>query len=66
MDYLTHYKKLQLLKYYIEKKWANTPRELPHKLELSERTILRMIKLLKDEGVAIKFSRKINAYIIEL
>lgn len=64
MDFLTYSKKLEVMQYYIEKKWANTPKELSLKLEVSERTILRMIKYLKERGVNVKFSRRSNEYFI--
>lgn len=65
MDFLTYSKKLEVMQYYIEKKWANTPKDLSQKLEVSERTVLRMVKYLKERGVNVKFSRRSNEYFID-
>ena len=65
MDFLTYSRKLQVMQSYIEKKWAKTPKDLSAKLEVSERTVLRMINHLKEKGVNIRFSRKTNEYFID-
>jgi Mn-dependent DtxR family transcriptional regulator len=50
---------------YIEKRWAKTPKDLSVKLDVSERTVLRMINHLKEKGIKIRFSRKTNEYFID-
>ena len=65
MNFQTYTQKLETLKYYIEKKWATTPKTLSSKLQVSERTILRMVKCLKEQGVIICFSKKENSYYLK-
>ncbi|MGK7397638.1 MAG: HTH domain-containing protein [Candidatus Cyclobacteriaceae bacterium M3_2C_046] len=65
MDYFTYRQKLELLIYLIQKNRAGTPKEFSEKLEVSERTVLRMIQFLKNSGYEIKFVRTINKYIMK-
>lgn len=62
MNYLEYSKKLELLEDYINNKWASTPDELAQKLNVSRRTILRMIVFLKETGIKIKFCKKEKKY----
>ncbi len=54
--------KLERIKYLIEHKRSGTPRELSKKLNVSESTLDRMIRLLKDQGYPIKFNYFRNTY----
>jgi len=65
MDYLTYLKKLEAISYLAERKRTGCPKELAGKLDVSERTILRMIRRLKEMGVPIEFSRTRNSYVME-
>jgi Mn-dependent DtxR family transcriptional regulator len=47
---------------YIENKWANTPDVLAEKLDVSNRTVLRMINRLRDDGNLIEYCKKEKIY----
>ncbi len=53
---------MQLVLYYIEKKWANTPDAIAEKLNVSNRTVLRMINRLKEDGNLIEYCKKEKVY----
>ncbi|WP_188934834.1 HTH domain-containing protein [Puia dinghuensis] len=65
MDYATYCKKLTTLRLYIEKSWANTPKQLSQKLDVSERTILRMVNNLREQNCIVKYCKKDKIYKIE-
>jgi Mn-dependent DtxR family transcriptional regulator len=62
MDFQTYSKKVALVEKYIKNKWANTPKSIAEKLRVSERTVLRMIGYLKNEGKQIKYCKKEKIY----
>jgi len=62
MTFQTYTKKITLLEMYVKNKWANTPRTLAEKLDISERTVLRMIDHLKKQGKEIVYCKKDKVY----
>lgn len=62
MNFQTYSQKISLLEVYIKNKWANTPSTLAGKLEISERTVLRMIDYLKKQGKQIEYCKKEKMY----
>ena len=62
MTFQTYSKKIALLEVYITNKWANTPSTLAEKLDISERTVLRMIDHLKKQGKEIEYCKKDKMY----
>lgn len=62
MNFLTYSKKIALVEVYIKNKWASTPSTIAEKLEVSERTVLRMIDHLKKQGKKIKYCKKEKMY----
>lgn len=62
MTYVEYIRKLGTLQNYIAKKWAITPGQLARRLDISERTILRMIRFLKSKGVQIYYCKKSKCY----
>lgn len=62
MNFQTYSKKIALVEVYIKNKWANTPSILAEKLEISERTVLRMIDHLKKQGKQIEYCKKEKMY----
>lgn len=54
--------KLETIKYLIEHKRAGTPHVLSQKLGISERTLDRMIRLLKDQGYPITYNHFRRTY----
>lgn len=62
MNFLTYSKKIALVEVYIKNKWASTPSTIAEKLEISERTVLRMIDHLKKQGIHIEYCKKEKMY----
>lgn len=44
---------------------TGTPKELANKIGISERTLFRLVKQIKHQGVSIEYSRKTNTYFID-
>ncbi|MDQ3844304.1 MAG: HTH domain-containing protein [Bacteroidota bacterium] len=57
MTYLEYSDKLERLKQLVEQKQAGTPEQLAKKLNVSERTLYRMIQRLRDHGYPITYNR---------
>lgn len=64
MDYQTYSQKLDHLKWLAQRKMTGSPKELAKKLEVSPRTIKRMVMRLREEGIEIHYCRKNQSYII--
>lgn len=62
MDYLTYSEKLNSIQYYIESKSAVTVNDLANRLEVSRRTVLRMVENLRLQGIDITYCKKQKAY----
>jgi predicted DNA-binding transcriptional regulator YafY len=65
MKYTIYTEKLQIIKYLAEHKRVGTPRCLAQKLNVSERTLQRMVQQLRDLGCPILFNRNRNCYEIK-
>lgn len=65
MKFVQYVEKLETIKYLAEHKRAGTPRELALKLNVSERTVLRMVQQLRDYGYPIEFNRFRSSYIVK-
>jgi biotin operon repressor len=65
MDFQTYSNKVTLMKTYIQNKWANTPLGIARKLDISQRTVLRMIQFLKNNGTKVEYSKRDKIYKIE-
>lgn len=65
MTFLEHAKKLETIKYLAQHKRAGTPQSLAQKLEVSERTVLRMVQQLRDDGYPLVYNRHRNTYELE-
>ncbi|MBC7914488.1 MAG: helix-turn-helix domain-containing protein [Pyrinomonadaceae bacterium] len=57
MKFIEYAEKLETIKYLAAHKRAGTPGYLAKKLNVSERTIQRMVQHLRDSGFPIIFSR---------
>jgi predicted DNA-binding transcriptional regulator YafY len=57
MKYIDYAEKLETIKYLAEHKRAGTPEMLAGKLQVSERTLQRMVQQLRDHGYPIFFNR---------
>ena len=62
MNYVAYTQKLHLLEDYINKQWAVTPAQLARKLNVSSRTILRMIIHLREQGIIIEYCKNEKKY----
>jgi predicted DNA-binding transcriptional regulator YafY len=62
MKYIDYAEKLETIKYLAEHKRAGTPTVLAEKLQVSERTLQRMIQQLRDHGCPIFFNRFHSGY----
>lgn len=66
MTFIQHAEKLDTIKYLAEHKRTGTPQHLAEKLEVSERTIQRMVQQLRGRGYPIIFNRHRNTYEITM
>lgn len=62
MTYLEYAQKLDTIKHLVQLKQAGTPDKLAKKLNVSERTVLRMVHFLKNNGYPITFNRFRGSY----
>ncbi len=65
MTYIEYIQKLEYIRFLVERKATGTPGTLADKLEVSERTLRRMIKHLKDQNTDIKYCRFSQSYVFE-
>jgi biotin operon repressor len=65
MDFIEYSGKLEDLKYFIKNQSATSVDELAHKLDVSGRTVRRMIVNLRMLGVDIKYSKREKIYFID-
>ena len=64
MDYYNYSLRLEDIIDKIKKGGMPSPKELARKYACSERTVRRMINLLRSKGNEIKYCRKTNKYLI--
>lgn len=64
MSYKEYSEKLSTIKYLVEKNSTGTPIELAQRLQISEKTVRRMINHLRQEGSNIKYCRITQSYIL--
>jgi len=62
MKFIEYAQKLETLKYLAEHKRSGTPDNLAKKLDISARTVHRMVQQLRDQGYHIKFNRLRHTY----
>jgi len=61
-DFLTYEERLNYILYLVERKSTGTPSELAQKLNVSKRTVKRMIETLRLKGNNIVYCRTIESY----
>lgn len=66
MTFFEYAEKLETIKYLAQHKRAGTPHHLAEKLDVSERTVQRMVQHLRDHGCPIIFNRHRNTYEIDV
>lgn len=62
MNFFAYAEKLEAIKYMAEHKHIGTPRYLAQKLNVSERTVRRMVQQLREHGYPITFNRSRCCY----
>lgn len=61
-DFLTYEERLNYILYLVERKRTGTPSELAAKLNVSKRTVKRMIETLRLKGNGIVYCRTTQSY----
>jgi transcriptional antiterminator len=65
MDRVSAFKKVEQLKWLVQTKSTGNPRQLAQKLEVSERTVYRLLDMLREiERIEVTFSYLDNSYVI--
>ncbi|HVX49305.1 MAG TPA: HTH domain-containing protein [Chitinophagaceae bacterium] len=62
MKFIDYSEKLDTIKYLAAHKRTGSPGKLAQKINVSRRTLLRMVQQLKDRGCPITFNRFRNTY----
>jgi biotin operon repressor len=62
MTFFQYTEKLETIKHLAKYKQAGTAEQLAQKLEVSQRTVERMIQQLRDNGYPIRYNRNRNTY----
>ena len=62
MTFIEYSANLETIKYLAEHKRAGTPQQLANKLDVSERTVQRMVQVLRDYGYPIIYNRYRSTY----
>lgn len=65
MTHMEFAESIETIKYLCEHKRAGTPKELAKKFNISERTLLRIIKCLPESGHPVSFNRFRKTYEIK-
>ncbi len=66
MKFTQYAEKLETIKYLAQLKQTGTPQQLAKKLDVSERTVERMIQQLRDNNYPIKYNRFRYTYEVEV
>lgn len=64
MKFYEYQEKLSRIQELAKRRATGTPKELAIKMNMSERTLLRHVQNIKDQGIPIEYCRKINNYVI--
>lgn len=62
MKFLEYAEKLETIKYLAEHKRCGTPLQLSKKINVSKRTVERMMQQLREQGFPVKYNRFRNTY----
>jgi predicted DNA-binding transcriptional regulator YafY len=63
MDFVRQIERLQLLNKLVKEQRTGKPEELADRMGISRRQLYSYLEFLKDQGVEINFSRKLNSFI---
>ena len=65
MKFFEYREQLERIETLAKKNATGTPKELADRINVSERTIFRIIQNMKDFGIPIEYCRKTNSYSIK-
>ena len=65
MRFIVYAEKLETIKYLSQHKRTGTPKTLAKKLDLSERTLQRMVQQLREMGCPISYDRDKGSYAVK-
>lgn len=64
MRFYEYQKKLIRIQELAKRNATGSPKELAEKINVSERTLFRLVQNIKEQGVEIEYCRKISTYFI--
>lgn len=64
MKFYEYQEKLTRIQELAKRNATGCPKELAEKMNVSERTLFRLVQNIKDQGIQIEYCRKINTYFI--
>lgn len=62
MKFYAYYKNLNRIQELASRSATGAPKELAKKLNVSQRTLYRLVQDLKNQGISIEYCRKKNSY----
>jgi predicted DNA-binding transcriptional regulator YafY len=62
MNFVTHLKKIETIRYWADRKQTGTLQQLAHRLDVSQRTAQRLVHELREMGTPIIYNRFRNTY----
>jgi DNA-binding Lrp family transcriptional regulator len=65
MEFLRQIERLQLLNKLVREQRTGSPEELAERLGVSRAKLYMILDELKDEGVCIRFNKRINSFVYE-
>lgn len=64
MKFYEYQEKLNRIQDLASRNSTGSPKQLSITIEVSERTLYRLVQSLKDQGVPIEYCRKTNTYLL--
>ncbi|CAN5411260.1 hypothetical protein BH10BAC1_BH10BAC1_13150 [soil metagenome] len=62
MTFKEYQKKINRIQDLAKRNATGTPKDLAKRINVSERTLYRLVQNIKDQGVPLEYCRKLNAY----
>ena len=66
MKFIEYAEKLETIKYLVEHKRCGTPLQLSKKINVSKRTVERMMQQLREQGFPVTYNRLLNTYEVKI
>ena len=64
MKFYEYQEKLTRIQELAKRNATGSPKELAEKINVSERTLFRLMQNIKEQGIQIEYSREISTYFI--